>query len=186
MKNNDDFQLISMIRDGDEAAMEEIILKYKSMVEAIAMKYIYSPLEKDDLVQEGMIGLLAAINSYTYNKGTQFKTYANICVNNAVQNAIKKVSRLKDIPQENTVSLDDDYLEYCAALSAEDEYLAQESVSNLSEALYEKLSKFENEVIKLHMTGCSYTEIARKLDKNPKAIDNAIQRIRKKLNGIVI
>ena len=90
MKNNDDFQLISMIRDGDEAAMEEIILKYKSMVEAIAMKYIYSPLEKDDLVQEGMIGLLAAINSYTYNKGTQFKTYANICVNNAVQNAIKK------------------------------------------------------------------------------------------------
>lgn len=186
MKNNDDFQLISKIRGGDEAAMEEIILKYKSMVEAIAMKYIYSPLEKDDLVQEGTIGLLAAINSYTYNKGTQFKTYANICINNAVQNAIKKVSRLKDIPQENTVSLDDDYLEYCAALSAEDEYLAQESVSSLSEALYEKLSKFENEVIKLHMTGCSYAEIARKLDKNPKAIDNAIQRIRKKLNGIVV
>jgi RNA polymerase sporulation-specific sigma factor len=70
-------------------------------------------------------------------------------------------------------------------LSAEDEYLANESVSILSDTLYEELSKFENEVLRLHIVGCSYNEIAERLGKNPKAIDNAMQRIRKKLNGII-
>ena len=97
---------------------------------------------------------------------------------------MRKVSRLKDIPQSSLVSIEDDYFNDVVHLSAEDEYLAKESVSNLSQVLYEELSSFENEVLRLYIVGCSYSEIADKLEKNTKAIDNAIQRIRKKLEGV--
>ena len=82
------------------------------------------------------------------------------------------------------MSLEEDYINDVVHLSAEDEYLAKESVSTLSTVLYEELSSFENEVLRLYIVGCSYSEIAEKLDKNTKAIDNAIQRIRKKLEGV--
>lgn len=168
----------------NEEATTELINRYKLTVEAIVTKYINSPLEKDDLIQEGMIGLLAAINSYREDKGASFGTYAGHCINNSIKSALKKFSRLKDIPQSNIVSLEDDYFDDVVHLSAEDEYLATESVSNLSQVLYEELSSFENEVLRLYIVGCTYSEIAEKLDKNTKSIDNAIQRIRKKLEGV--
>lgn len=182
-KNNEvEFEIINS--KTSENAMNSLIDKYKSQVEAIAMKYINSPLEKEDLVQEGMIGLLAAINSYDCEKAANFNTYANICINNSIQSALKKFSRLKDIPQANLVALEEIYMDSNVHLSAEDEYLASTSVSNLLEAIYEELSSFENEVLRLYIVGCSYSEIGKRLDKNQKSIDNAIQRIRKKLNGV--
>lgn len=183
-KTKTDAELLQEIKSNEIGATNELIEKYKSTVEAIAMKYINSPLEKDDLVQEGMIGLLAAINSYNNEKGAKFVTYASRCINNSVQTALRKFSRIKDIPQNSIVALEDDLFDGQVVLSAEDEYLAKESVSNLTEILYEDLSSFENEVLRLYMIGCSYNEIAEKLGKNSKAIDNAIQRIRKKLSGV--
>ena len=91
---------------------------------------------------------------------------------------------MKDIPQACLVALEDDIFENQFSLSAEDEFLAKESVNTLSDILYEELSRFENEVLRLYIVGCSYNEIAEKLGKNTKAIDNAIQRIRKKLSGV--
>ncbi len=179
-----DDELLAYIKKNDSLAMNELIVRYRSTVEAIAMKYIGSPLEKDDLVQEGMIGLLAAIKSYNSEKGAKFVTYASRCINNSVQTALRKFSRLKDIPQSNLVTLEEDFFEGRVGLSAEDEFLAKESVSTLTEVLYEGLSSFENEVLRLYIVGCSYAEIADRLGKNPKAIDNAIQRIRKKLDGV--
>lgn len=182
IKSKSDNDLLSLRKN--DSATEELISRYKPLVESVAMKYINSPLEKDDLVQEGMIGLLAAINSYRKEEGASFATYARHCINNSIQSALRKVSRLKDIPQANIVSLEEDYFDNVVHLSAEDEYLAKESVSNLGRVLYEELSSFENEVLRLYIVGCSYNQIAEKLDKNPKAIDNAIQRIRKKLEGV--
>lgn len=179
-----DEMLLVEIQDGNDSAIDEMILKYRYLVETIATKYINSPLEKDDLIQEGMIGLLAAIKSYSSDKGAKFITYASRCINNSVQTAISKFSRIKDIPQANIIELDEDALSGQAMLSAEDIFLANESVSMLIDTLYEELSKFENEVLRLHIVGCSYNEIADKLGKNPKAIDNAMQRIRKKLSGV--
>lgn len=183
-KIKSDEQLLEEIQSRQDGAMDELIIKYRPTVEAIATKYINSPLEKDDLVQEGMIGLLAAIKSYNSEKGAKFVTYASRCINNSMQTALKKFSRMKDIPQSSIVALDEDIFDTQVGLSAEDEYLAKESVSALTTALYEELSKFEDEVLRLHIVGCSYSEIADKLGKKPKAIDNAIQRIRKKLNGV--
>lgn len=184
--NLSDKELLEIIHKGDnkEDATNELILRYKSLVEVVAMKYINSPLEKDDLVQEGMIGLLAAINSFNCNKGASLNTYACKCISNSIQTALKKFSRLKDIPQSSLVTLEEGYLDNNVHLSAEDEYLASTSVNRLTQAIYEELSGFENEVLRLYIVGCSYSEIAEKLDKNIKAIDNAIQRIRKKLNGV--
>lgn len=183
-KTKTDEVLLNEIKNGSNFSWDELIKKYRGSVEAIAVKYINSPLEMDDLIQEGMIGLLAAVNSYNADKGAKFATYASRCINNSIQTAIKKQSRLKDIPQSSLVSLEEEILERRVGLSAEDEYLAKESVSTLTNVLYEELSSFENEVLRLYMTGCSYSEIADKLGKNNKAIDNAIQRIRKKLSGV--
>lgn len=181
---NTDIELLQRVKNDELGAIEKLIESYRSTVEIIAMKYINSPLEKDDLVQEGMIGLLAAINSYKFDKDAKFITYASTCINNSIQTALRKFSRMKDIPQNNIIALDDSLFDGQYVLSAEDEFLANESVSTLTEVLYEELSSFENEVLRLHIVGCSYSEIANKLGKNPKAIDNAIQRIRKKLSGV--
>ncbi|MBE6742184.1 MAG: sigma-70 family RNA polymerase sigma factor [Ruminococcaceae bacterium] len=179
-----DEELLIEIRNGVASSMEELIGRYRPTVDSIALKYINSPLEKEDLVQEGLIGLLAAINSYSSEKGAKFSTYASRCINNSVQTALRKFSRLKDIPPTSIMPLEEDFFDNYPALSAEDEYLAKESVSALTDFLYEGLSRFENEVLRLYIQGHSYVEIAEKLSKNPKAIDNAIQRIRKKLEGV--
>ena len=176
--------LLQAVRSGQADATDKLIMRYRPNVEMIAAKYVSSPMEQDDLIQEGMIGLLAAIQSYNPEKGTQFVTYASRCIDNSILTAIKKISRLKDIPQAKLIALEEVSPDTQYALSAEDEFLAKESVSTLTEILYEGLSSFENEVLRLHIVGCSYQEIADKLSKNPKAIDNAIQRIRKKLSGV--
>ena len=184
INSKSDTELLSEIRNGVSGAMDELIGRYRPSVEAIAIKYINSPLEKDDLIQEGLIGLLAAINSFKCDKGTKFSTYASICINNSVQTALSKFSRLKDIPRSSIMPLEENFFDDYPAISAEDEYLAKESVSSLTDFLYEGLSRFENEVLRLYILGFSYNEISDKLGKNPKAIDNAIQRIRKKLEGV--
>ena len=144
------------------------------------MKYIHSPLEKDDLVQEGMIGLLAALRAYQPKRGAAFRTFAGTCIENAIQTALRKFSRRKDVPSDNMVSLED-YLDHAGtAVSAEDDFLAAESVARLSRTLEQQLSPMENEV-RLHISGFRYADIASRLNKSPKVVDNALQRIRKKL-----
>ena len=182
--NASDELLIKEVSENKSGAIEELIGRYRPTVAAIAAKYKNSPIEQEDLIQEGLIGLLAAINSYKDGKGAKFSTYASRCINNSVQTALRKFSRLKDIPQSSIMPLEEVFCEDNPALSAEDEYLAKESVSALTDFLYEGLSRFENEVLRLYIQGYSYAEIAEKLSKNPKAIDNAIQRIRKKLEGV--
>ncbi|MGN1124028.1 MAG: sigma-70 family RNA polymerase sigma factor [Eubacterium sp.] len=178
-------EILSYVQSGNKVHTEALIRQYKPLVEKIASKYINSPMERDDLIQEGMIGLLAAIKSFSNEKGAAFKTYAGVCIDNSIQTALRKLNRLKDIPQSNLVEYQEEQLpEYSKAVSAEDAFIAQESVSLLTKALRENLSDFENEVLRLHIVGCSYNEIAKRLSKTPKAVDNAIQRIRKKLSSL--
>lgn len=175
----------SITKNHNETDIDQMINDNKYLVDIIVTKYNNAPLEKEDLTQEGMIGLFAAIKSYDRSKNTKFETYASQCINNSIKSAISKVSRLKDIPQSALVSIDDSNTnEVNTYLSAEDEYMANESVSIIGKILYEELSEFENEVLRLYITGFSYNDIAAKLDKNSKSIDNAMQRIRKKLEKV--
>ncbi|MDE6723788.1 MAG: sigma-70 family RNA polymerase sigma factor [Eubacterium sp.] len=182
-QNLNEAEILSLCKEGDNEALTFIITRYRPSVEALASKYSDSPIEREDLIQEGMIGLLAAIKSFDCSKGTAFSTYCYTCINNSLQTALRKVSRRKDIPQGILVSLEEVTMNN-TTLSAEDSFLAKESVSLLTKLLQNELSEFENSVLRLHMIGCSYTEIADKVGKNPKAIDNALQRIRKKLKVV--
>lgn len=178
-------EILSNAQSGNKIQTEALIMQYTPLVESIASRYASSPLESDDLIQEGMIGLLAAINSYDRKKGAAFKTYASVCIDNSIQTALRKFSRQKDIPQQSIVEYqEEEFSQQNASLSAEEIFIAKESVSLLTNVLRENLSDFENEVLRLHIVGCSYNEIAKRLCKTPKAVDNALQRIRKKLTRI--
>lgn len=182
-KPND--QILSYAQSGDSAMLNAVIKQHRSLVELIAKKYYDFPMEQEDIVQEGMIGLFAAIKSFDSSKGASFKTYASICINNAIQSAIRKHYRLKDVPVQNVVEYEEEAIPTENGISsAEDIYIAQENVSLLTEALEQNLSDFENEVLRLHIIGCSYNEIAKRLCKTPKAIDNALQRVRRKISNI--
>ncbi len=173
--------LFPAAQNGSTEAVNALVHAMRPTVEMIAMKYIHSPLEKDDLVQEGMIGLLAALRAYQPERGAAFRTFAGTCIENAIQTALRKFNRRKDIPADSMVPFED-YLDHAGtADSAEDDFLAAESVARLSRALEEQLSPMENEVLRLHISGLRYADIAARLDKSPKAVDNALQRIRKKL-----
>ncbi|MGN1329640.1 MAG: sigma-70 family RNA polymerase sigma factor [Eubacterium sp.] len=178
-------EILSNAQSGNKIQTETLIMQYTSLVESIASRYTSSPMEYDDLIQEGMIGLLAAIKSYDWSKGAAFKTYASVCIDNSIQTSLRKFSRQKDIPQQNIVEYqEEEIFGQSVSLSAEEIFIAKESVSLLTNVLRENLSDFENEVLRLHIVGCSYNEIAKRLSKTPKAVDNAIQRIRKKLTRI--
>lgn len=181
--NND--TILSNAQSGDELQTEALIIRYRSTVESVAAKYTNSPLETEDIIQEGMIGLLAAIKTFDSSKGASFKTYAITCINNSVQTALRKFYRKKDIPAQNFVEYTEEGLpEQNGVISAEDYYIAGESVSVLVKTLKDNLSEYENEVLRLHIVGCSYSEIARRLSKTPKSVDNALQRIKKKLSAV--
>lgn len=184
-KAKTDDEILSSAQSGDNTQMDIAIKKYRQFVEVIALKYNDSPLEAEDIIQEGMIGLLAAIKSYDSSKGAAFTTYARICIENSIQTALRKFTRQKDIPSQNVIEYSEEEIPaQSGSDSAEDIVIAQESVSLLTKVLRENLSEFENEVLRLHIIGCSYNEIAKRLCKTPKAIDNALQRVRKKLIGI--
>ena len=175
-------EILSLSKKGDNEALNLVISKYRTAVEAAVSKISDSPIERDDLIQEGLIGLLAAVRSFDPSRETAFSTYCYTCINNSLQTALRKVSRKKDVPQNIVVPLEEGFINSKnTAISAEESFLAQESVSLLTDILENELSEFENEVLRMHIIGCSYKEIADKLGKSPKAVDNALQRIRKKL-----
>ncbi len=178
-------EILSYAQSGDSKAVEAVIKHYRPLVEISAAKYKDSPLEREDLIQEGLIGLLAAIKFFDKAKGANFKTYSVRCIDNSMQSALRKFNRQKDIPKQNVVEyLDEEMPLYNTCDSPEDAFIAQESVSLLTKVLRENLSDFENEALRLHIVGCSYNEIAKRLCKTPKAVDNALQRVRKKLSDI--
>ena len=173
--------LIQRAQAQDYDAMDALMQRYKGIVRKRARSLFIIGGDQDDLMQEGMIGLLAALRAYQPKRGAAFRTFAGTCIENAIQTALRKFSRRKDVPTDNMVPLED-YLDHAGtAVSAEDDFLAAESVARLSRALEQQLSPMENEVLRLHISGFRYADIASRLNKSPKAVDNALQRIRKKL-----
>lgn len=175
-------QSITRAQSGDRAEIEYIISSYFKAVVVIANGYYNSPVEIDDLTQEGMVGLLNAIKTYDNTKGANFRTYSTRCIENAMQNAIKRSTRKKDIPSSSKVEFLEEEMPVDNELyNTEDYIVSQDNVARIIEILKTCLSSFENEVLRLHIIGCSYNEIAQRLGRTPKAIDNALQRVRRKL-----
>ncbi len=185
-----DEELINQIRNNDPQALNEIIERYKSLIEIRVSNYFINGAERDDLMQEGRIGLFNAIMNYDADKDSSFKTFANLCIERQLINAVKNSNRQKHMPLNNYVSLngsDDnsssESIDTVLNNSVEDPLdtiTKKEYINEINDTLDKNLSDFEKDVLDLLLKGYKYEEIAKKLDSNSKAIDNAIQRIRKK------
>ena len=191
--NFKDEDLIQIIKSGDKNALEYLIHKYKELVNIKVSKYYIIGAEKDDIVQEGLIGLFKAIKSYKPDKHNSFKTFANMCIERQLITAIKTSNRQKHQPLNSYLSLnmsaydeesDDtsimEVFDSCLIEDPLDTITKKEYYTNIENTIDKSLSDFEKKVLNRYMNGESYVEIAEKLDSPVKSIDNAIQRIRKK------
>jgi len=195
--NMKDEDIIEEVKTGNKKALEFIITKYKELVNMKVSKYFIIGAEKEDIVQEGLIGLFKAIKGYEGDKQNSFKTFANLCIERQLITAIKTSNRQKHMPLNSYLSLnlqayeedDTTLIEILKNNLLEDPLdtiTKQEYYKNVETQISKSLSIFEKQVLQRYMQGESYTIIADRLDAPIKSVDNAIQRIRKKaLKNIV-
>ena len=190
-----DEQLVELAAQGDKSAEEFILTKYKNMVRSRAKSYFILGADREDLVQEGMIGLFKAVRDFDITKHASFLGFAEICIKRQMITAIKSASRQKHKPLNTYVSLSDpgthegetgrilETMESWDAVDPEELLLRRETTEAMEAEIAKKLSTLEQTVLTLYLSGMNYTEIAKKLDRTPKSIDNALQRIKRKLSG---
>lgn len=188
-----DEDLIEVIKLGDKYALEYLIERYREVVNIKVSKYYIIGAERDDIIQEGLIGLFKAIKSYKPDQQNSFKSFANMCIERQLITAIKTSNRQKHMPLNSYLSLnmsaydeeDDEteVIEFFENGLIEDPLetiTKKEYYTDVENAIDRALSNFEKQVLNCYVNGESYVEIAQKLDTQVKSVDNAIQRIRKK------
>lgn len=189
----EDSALQKLAADGDSYAEEELVSRYMRLVRICARPLFLAGGESEDLIQEGMFGLLSAVRQYNNEHNASFKTFAEWCIRNRLRSAVKSASSLKHDPLNNRVPLESILSDEsqtqavaCAELfqkSPEEQVLARENkkyTEQLYLSLVSMLSKCEKAVLTYYLEGLSYKEIAKLTGKGDKAVDNAIQRIRRK------
>jgi len=189
----EDSALQKLAADGDSYAEEELVSRYMRLVRICARPLFLAGGESEDLIQEGMFGLLSAVRQYNNEHNASFKTFAEWCIRNRLRSAVKSASSLKHDPLNNRVPLESILSDEsqtqavaCAELfqkSPEEQVLAKENkkyTEQLYLSLVSMLSKYEKAVLTYYLEGLSYKEIAKLTGKGDKAVDNAIQRIRRK------
>ncbi len=173
---------------GDADAEEELVKRYAGLVRMCARPYFLAGGDSEDLIQEGLLGLLSAIRRYDPKMDTQFKTYAELCIKNRLYTAIKSASRFKHAPLNNSVSLEssqfgDSYNAMsCYLRDPEELVITRELTDEISLNLGDSLSKLEKEILGFYLEGLSYQDIAQKTGRSVKSVDNAVQRIKRKLS----
>ena len=189
-----DEQLIDELRSGDQGVTDYIMDKYKSMVRKKAHAMFLLGGENEDLIQEGMIGLIKAVRDYDPSQGTSFSSFAELCVSRQMYSAIEASKRKKHLPlntyislyEESEVEKDGRKMPLIDTIEPEQEtdpealYFGKEYTEAFVEQLKGNLSALENHVLYLYLMGTDYRKIAELLDKSPKSIDNALQRIKSK------
>lgn len=190
--NEIDREYIKKIRLGDDDALNEIMEKYKNFVYLKAKPFFIVGAEKEDIIQEGMIGLFKAIKGYDIDKDVSFKAFADLCIKRQIMTAIKSSTRQKHIPLNSYLSLnktvfdDEDDRAVIEMLDMETVPDPLETITNaetynkLEKKMNEVLSDFEQKVLEKYLEGESYSQIAASLNSHVKAVDNAVQRIKKK------
>ncbi|CAM4519193.1 RNA polymerase sporulation-specific sigma factor [Paenibacillus endophyticus] len=188
-----DEDIVEAVRNGDSMALEYLINKYKNFVRAKARSYFLIGADREDIVQEGMIGLYKAIRDFKGDKLASFKAFAELCITRQIITAIKTATRQKHIPLNSYVSLDKPIYDedsdrtlldvICGTRVSDPEELIinQEEFIGLEDKMSEILSDLERKVLMLYLDGRSYQEIAVDLDRHVKSIDNALQRVKRKL-----
>lgn len=188
-----DEELVELSASGDRRATEFILSKYKNLVRSRAKAYFIAGADRDDIVQEGMIGLFKAVRDFDVTKQASFCGFAEICIKRQMITAIKAATRQKHAPLNSYVSLNEpiyednsertlvDMIAERQVIDPEEIFLRREKAEMLTAEIEDKLSNLEKTVLALYIDGMNYQEIAIELGRTPKSIDNALQRIKRKL-----
>lgn len=194
-----DEELILRLREGEEQITDYIMEKYKNLVKSKAKSMYILGADREDLIQEGMIGLFKAVRDYDTGRDASFSTFADLCVSRQMYTAVQAAGRKKHAPLNTYISLyanlsekegGEDFEMINAVISREEKspeelLIDRESLELLEKAIDRELSGFEKQVLDLYLTGMKYTQIAKVLGKDEKSTDNALQRIRNKIVKIL-
>lgn len=187
--NLSDEELITRLRQGERGISDYLMEKYKDLVRKRARAMYLIGGETDDLIQEGMIGLFKAVRDYLPDKEASFQTFACLCIDRQLYNAVQSSNRQKHIPLNSYVSLspenEESTLGELWAENPEEIIIDRESTHDLEREISRVLSPMENKVLSYYLKGYGYVQIAQLLEKTPKSIDNALQRIRGKIRNCV-
>lgn len=193
MDSLNDEQLVELVHNGNSDALDYLIHKYRNFVRAKARSYFLIGADKEDIVQEGMIGLYKAVRDYKGDKLSTFKAFAELCITRQIITAIKTATRQKHIPLNSYISLDKpiydeesdrtlmDVLTGVKVTDPEELMINREQFTSIEGKVNELLSDLERQVLALYLDGRSYQEIAEELNRHVKSIDNALQRVKRKL-----
>lgn len=179
----EDAVLAAAAREGDRAAEETLILRYTRLARACARPLFLAGGDSEDLIQEGLLGLLDAVREYDSHRDASFATFAEVCIRNRLHSAVRSAAREKHMVLSAAVSWEEQEAEESGLSleNPEDLIIAREMWREETARLSRKLSAFEREVLGQYLEGFTYREIAEATGKPPKAVDNAVQRIRRKL-----
>jgi RNA polymerase sporulation-specific sigma factor len=189
----EDDVIVDLVHKGDSEALDYLIQKYRNFVRAKARTYFLIGADKEDIVQEGMIGLYKAIRDFRGDKLSSFKAFAELCITRQIITAIKTATRQKHIPLNSYVSLDKpiydeesdrtlmDVISGTKVSDPEELIINQEEFDDIEIKMAELLSDLERKVLALYLDGQSYQEISEELNRHVKSIDNALQRVKRKL-----
>lgn len=192
-----DEELVVKSQDGDSYAQEFLINRYRNFVRVKSRSYFLIGADKEDIIQEGMIGLYKATRDFKYEKLASFRAFAELCITRQIITAIKTATRQKHIPLNSYVSLNKpiydeesdrtllDVISTTKITDPEDLLISREEFANIEEKMSKVLSPLEWKVLNSYLEGKSYLEIAADLDRHVKSIDNALQRVKRKLEKVI-
>lgn len=177
---SDEF-LCSLATSGDRTAEEELVKRYLRTVRVCARPYFLAGGDSEDLIQEAMFGLLKAIREFDAGKDTTFHTFAEVCIRNRIRSAVATAARDKHAPLNNSIPFEPPMLG--SDVSPEDLYISREEEQSRLNRLNTMLSPLERDILGLFLRGLSYREISTQVGRSLKSVDNAVQRIRRKVAG---
>jgi RNA polymerase sporulation-specific sigma factor len=197
LRDATDEEIVELARAGDEAALEHLLHRYKGFARMKARSYFLVGADKEDIVQEGMIGLYKAVRDFQRDRQSSFRAFAELCIRRQIITAIKTATRLKHVPLNSYVSLNRplsadegeqdrilvDVLATRGAADPVEVVISAEEVRSMQTSFQEILSDLEADVLHLYLEGKSYQEIAAGLKRHVKSIDNALQRIKRKVEA---
>lgn len=193
----DDDAIIRLIHQGNSRGLDFLIHKYKNFVRAKARTYFLIGADKEDIIQEGMIGLYKAIRDFDSDKLSSFKAFAELCITRQIITAVKTSTRQKHIPLNSYVSLDKpvydeesdrtllDIIAGSKAIDPQELLVSREKFADMELKLSELLSELEKKSLNLYLNGRSYQEISIELKRHVKSIDNALQRVKRKFEQLI-
>lgn len=188
-----DEELIVRLREGEEHITDFIMDKYKNLVRSKAKSMYILGADREDLIQEGMIGLFKAIRDYDIGRDASFFTFADLCISRQMYTAVQASGRQKHMPLNSYISIYgsgeeselENVLPSLSDQNPEDLLIDRENVEGLEKLIEKELSGFEKQVLDLYITGMGYLQIAKVLGKDEKSTDNALQRIKTKLRKVI-